>query len=102
MARIILNAFILIILLTNAYSDDELSKTGCDAETCGDRIDSCTQSGDCNCSMTSENLKMHNCTCCKTCIQCLGDLFSECCSCVGKFLFVFVLEMLPRVIILLV
>jgi len=55
----------------------------CSEALCGPRVSKCMLIKSCNCSMTPEDLRNRNCTCCKDCYQCLGELFVDCCSCVG-------------------
>uniref|UniRef100_A0A915HKV4 Tsg N-terminal domain-containing protein n=1 Tax=Romanomermis culicivorax TaxID=13658 RepID=A0A915HKV4_ROMCU len=56
---------------------------GCSEETCGAIVSKCMLLKSCNCSMTPADLVGKNCTCCRECVTCLGDLFSKCCACVG-------------------
>ncbi|KRY35524.1 protein twisted gastrulation [Trichinella spiralis] len=55
----------------------------CSEAICGPRVSKCMLIKSCNCSMTPEDLVNKNCSCCKDCFHCLGELFTDCCSCVG-------------------
>uniref|UniRef100_A0A914WWY6 Protein twisted gastrulation n=2 Tax=Plectus sambesii TaxID=2011161 RepID=A0A914WWY6_9BILA len=81
------NTTALLIALAVVAAFGLISVTGelgeCPEAFCGPRVSKCMLIKSCNCSMTPQDIKNKNCTCCKDCIQCLGDLFSECCSCVG-------------------
>ncbi|KFD57372.1 hypothetical protein M514_01883, partial [Trichuris suis] len=57
--------------------------TPCSEAVCGPRVSKCMLIKSCNCSMTPADLAGKNCSCCKDCFHCLGELFSDCCSCVG-------------------
>lgn len=47
----------------------------CNEAVCGSVVSKCLLTQSCNCDFK-------NCTCCKDCYNCLGFLYSECCSCV--------------------
>lgn len=49
----------------------------CNEAVCGSVVSKCLLTKACNC-----DYKAGNCTCCKDCNACLGNLFYECCSCV--------------------
>ncbi|XP_060535028.1 protein twisted gastrulation-like [Cylas formicarius] len=51
----------------------------CNEAVCGSVVSKCLLTKSCNCEFNFEN---NNCTCCKDCINCLGFLYNECCSCV--------------------
>ncbi len=106
MLTILLLLFISNSLLANPDSTvitkevDELSPTeelmfgDCNEALCGPRVSKCMLIKSCNCSMKIDDLRNKNCTCCKDCIQCLGNLFTDCCSCVGKYLFIIIYYLL--------
>nr|CAI5855669.1 unnamed protein product [Callosobruchus analis] len=50
----------------------------CNEAICGSVVSKCLLTKSCNC-----NVK--NCTCCKDCFNCLSYLYTECCSCVGRY-----------------
>jgi len=77
----LLLAFVIGLISSNSL-DNELSNS-CSEDVCGSRVSWCVLSNSCNCSMTPHDLKLNNCTCCKDCFQCLGELFPDCCACVG-------------------
>lgn len=72
---------ILLILIghlsVNTYS--------CNEAVCGSVVSKCLLTKACNC-----DYKAGNCTCCKDCNACLGNLFYECCSCVGQYINCFI------------
>ncbi|KAF5269541.1 hypothetical protein FQA39_LY08730 [Lamprigera yunnana] len=47
----------------------------CNEAVCGSVVSKCLLTQSCRCDLK-------NCTCCKECYSCLGQLYSECCSCV--------------------
>lgn len=49
----------------------------CNEAVCGSVVSKCLLTKSCNCDFNFDN-----CTCCKDCLNCLGSLYSECCSCV--------------------
>ncbi|KAF7273515.1 twisted gastrulation BMP signaling modulator crossveinless [Rhynchophorus ferrugineus] len=49
---------------------------GCNEAVCGSVVSKCLLTKSCNCDF------LENCTCCKDCMNCLGYLYTECCSCV--------------------
>lgn len=53
---------------------------GCNEFVCGSVVSKCLLTQSCQC-------KLSDCFCCKDCLNCLGDLYTECCSC---------LEMCPK------
>jgi len=48
----------------------------CNEAICASIVSKCMLLQSCKCEM------MPDCTCCKKCFECLGNLYSECCSCV--------------------
>lgn len=73
----------LIFLLTIQFSSILFIQevNGCNEAVCASIVSKCTLTQSCKC-------EMKNCTCCKECFDCLSYLYSECCSCVGKFSFI--------------
>jgi len=52
----------------------------CNEVLCASLVSRCQLIKACDCDMTEKK----NCTCCHNCQLCLAQLYSECCSCVGK------------------
>ncbi|ENN75829.1 twisted gastrulation protein homolog 1-A-like [Dendroctonus ponderosae] len=50
---------------------------GCNEAVCGSVVSKCLLTKSCNCDFNFEN-----CSCCKDCLNCLGYLYNDCCSCV--------------------
>lgn len=50
----------------------------CNEAVCASVVSKCMLTQSCKCDLK-------NCSCCKECFNCLGDLYSECCSCVGQW-----------------
>ena len=50
----------------------------CNEALCGSVVTKCILKDTCNCDLST-------CSCCKECYVCLGDLFTTCCSCFGKW-----------------
>jgi len=48
----------------------------CNEAVCGSIVSKCMLLQSCKCDL------LPNCSCCKKCFECLGYLYSECCSCV--------------------
>ncbi|XP_055845489.1 protein twisted gastrulation [Episyrphus balteatus] len=48
--------------------------TSCNEFVCGSVVSKCLLTQSCQCKLT-------DCFCCKDCLNCLGDLYTECCSC---------------------
>ncbi|XP_055910511.1 protein twisted gastrulation [Eupeodes corollae] len=46
----------------------------CNEFVCGSVVSKCLLTQSCQCKLT-------DCFCCKDCLNCLGDLYTECCSC---------------------
>lgn len=49
----------------------------CNEAVCASIVSKCLITQSCKCDLA-------NCSCCKECFSCLSNLYSECCSCVGK------------------
>ncbi|XP_030757616.1 twisted gastrulation protein homolog 1-A-like [Sitophilus oryzae] len=49
----------------------------CNEAVCGSVVSKCLLTESCNCDFNFDN-----CSCCKDCLNCLGYLYTECCSCV--------------------
>lgn len=49
----------------------------CNEAVCASIVSKCMITQSCKCDLA-------NCSCCKECFSCLSNLYSECCSCVGK------------------
>lgn len=47
---------------------------GCNEFVCGSVVSKCLLTQSCQC-------KLADCFCCKDCLNCLGELYTECCSC---------------------
>lgn len=47
---------------------------GCNEFVCGSVVSKCLLTQSCQC-------KLSDCYCCKDCLNCLGELYTECCSC---------------------
>lgn len=60
----------LIISIEYSYS--------CNEQVCASMVSKCMLTQSCKCDLK-------NCSCCKECYNCLSYLYSECCSCVGKY-----------------
>ncbi|KAH8408873.1 hypothetical protein KR009_002976, partial [Drosophila setifemur] len=54
---------------SKANNDD-----GCNEVVCGSVVSKCLITQSCQC-------KMADCHCCKDCLNCLGELYTECCGC---------------------
>lgn len=65
-----------VILALALLVDDS---TACNEAVCGSIVSKCQLTQSCRC----EGRKNEDCACCKECFNCLGLLYSECCSCVG-------------------
>lgn len=50
--------------------------TGCNENFCASDVSKCQLLGACSCSLS-------NCSCCANCTRCLGDLWADCCTCMG-------------------
>ncbi|XP_059472592.1 protein twisted gastrulation-like [Neocloeon triangulifer] len=51
----------------------------CNEALCAPVVSKCMLTQSCKCELTIKN----DCTCCKECFMCLGDKYTDCCSCVG-------------------
>ncbi|XP_034664987.1 protein twisted gastrulation [Drosophila subobscura] len=47
---------------------------GCNEVVCGSVVSKCLLTQSCQC-------KLNDCHCCKDCLNCLGELYTECCGC---------------------
>ncbi|XP_013382169.1 twisted gastrulation protein homolog 1-A [Lingula anatina] len=65
----------LVVLVLGLFYATE----ACNENVCAPLVSKCQLIDACECNMVD----MSNCTCCKGCHQCLEDLYTECCSCVG-------------------
>ncbi|KAH8416613.1 hypothetical protein KR222_011407, partial [Zaprionus bogoriensis] len=61
--------FLICALALAAASDD-----GCNEMVCGSVVSKCLLTQSCQC-------KLNDCHCCKDCLNCLGELYTECCGC---------------------
>ncbi|KAH3692544.1 hypothetical protein DPMN_193093 [Dreissena polymorpha] len=52
----------------------------CNEQICASPVSRCQLIQACDCDMSDKK----NCSCCHNCQLCLAQLYSECCSCVGK------------------
>lgn len=50
----------------------------CNEAICASVVSKCMLTQSCKCDLK-------DCSCCKDCFNCLSYLYSECCSCVGKY-----------------
>ncbi|XP_065365283.1 protein twisted gastrulation [Calliphora vicina] len=58
-----------VIVITPSVKGD-----GCNEFVCGSVVSKCLLTQSCTC-------KLSDCYCCKDCLNCLGELYIECCSC---------------------
>ncbi|XP_037933115.1 protein twisted gastrulation-like [Teleopsis dalmanni] len=67
----------LALLLLHSYNGAIVAAygEGCNELVCGSVVSKCLLTQSCQC-------KLSDCSCCKDCFNCLGDLYTECCSCV--------------------
>ncbi|XP_049311069.1 protein twisted gastrulation [Bactrocera dorsalis] len=78
---------ILIIIVLLAFScqllttANDVTRDGCNEFVCGSIVSKCLLTQSCQC-------KLSNATCLQECLNCLGDLYTECCSC---------LDMCPKI-----
>lgn len=70
---IIITLFLLIIISTDVSN-------GCNEAVCASIVSKCMLTQSCKCDLK-------NCTCCKECSICLSEFYSECCSCVGEYIY---------------
>ncbi|GAU96749.1 hypothetical protein RvY_08147 [Ramazzottius varieornatus] len=64
-----------VLCLTFGYFVSCQVNRGCKEAICGSIVSKCLLIDACKCDVI-------NCTCCKSCFQCLGELFADCCQCV--------------------
>ncbi|XP_066250432.1 twisted gastrulation protein homolog 1-A [Euwallacea similis] len=69
-----LNLFPIVLFVLSTLPSEILP---CNEAVCGSVVSKCLLTKSCNCDFNFEN-----CTCCKECLNCLGYLYNECCSCV--------------------
>ncbi|XP_034490186.1 protein twisted gastrulation [Drosophila innubila] len=50
------------------------NEDGCNEMICGSVVSKCQLTQSCQC-------KLNDCHCCKDCLNCLGELYTECCGC---------------------
>ena len=74
MNQVLLFGFMLIVLFTT-------SSLACNKHVCASLVSKCLLLKSCECDMSDKK----NCTCCRQCHKCLARLYTECCSCVGKY-----------------
>lgn len=65
----------LVVVVTTLYFMD--AANSCNEAVCASVVSKCMLTQSCKCDLK-------NCSCCKDCFSCLGELYSECCSCVGQ------------------
>ncbi|CAH0551406.1 unnamed protein product [Brassicogethes aeneus] len=53
-----------------------LKSEACNEAVCGSIVSKCLLTKSCDCERNEE------CSCCKSCFNCLSDLYTECCACV--------------------
>ncbi|XP_017063575.1 protein twisted gastrulation [Drosophila eugracilis] len=64
-----------ILLLTSLVPWPVLANDdGCNEVVCGSVVSKCLITQSCQC-------KLNDCHCCKDCLNCLGELYIECCGC---------------------
>ncbi|EDW00504.1 protein twisted gastrulation [Drosophila grimshawi] len=68
MLQLVLLSLLLSLGLV-ATNDD-----GCNEMVCGSVVSKCLLTQSCQC-------KLNDCHCCKDCLNCLGELYTECCGC---------------------
>ncbi|KAH8291623.1 hypothetical protein KR018_007411 [Drosophila ironensis] len=61
---------LLAIVLPGALANDD----GCNEVVCGSVVSKCLITQSCQC-------KLNECHCCQDCLNCLGELYTECCGC---------------------
>ncbi|KAF2901673.1 hypothetical protein ILUMI_04516 [Ignelater luminosus] len=64
-----------LVIITTTFLLTINHVDSCNEAVCGSIVSKCLLTQSCKCDLK-------NCTCCKECFSCLGDLYSECCSCV--------------------
>ncbi|XP_030379739.1 protein twisted gastrulation [Scaptodrosophila lebanonensis] len=68
--KIMLHAVFIVAILATVLANDD----GCNEMVCGSVVSKCLLTQSCQC-------KLNDCHCCKDCLNCLGDLYTECCGC---------------------
>ncbi|XP_017098053.2 protein twisted gastrulation [Drosophila bipectinata] len=68
--------YIFLVIVGSTLGNDD----GCNEVVCGSVVSKCLITQSCQC-------KLNDCHCCKDCLNCLGELYTECCGC---------LEMCPK------
>lgn len=66
-----------MLLLLGIVGFLSLATEACNEAVCASVVSKCQLTESCKCSLK-------DCTCCHECFTCLGSLYDECCSCVGK------------------
>lgn len=66
--------YTLLILLSIIVFAPQVKGDGCNEFVCGSVVSKCLLTQSCQC-------KLSDCYCCKDCLNCLGELYTECCSC---------------------
>ncbi|PSN48740.1 Protein twisted gastrulation [Blattella germanica] len=64
---------VVVAIVATFYLMDTVNS--CNEAVCASVVSKCMLTQSCKCDLK-------NCSCCKECFSCLGDLYSECCSCV--------------------
>lgn len=86
---------VIVTILFLAISFFKLTKSrSCNELVCGSVVSKCLLTQSCNCNLNA-------CTCCKKCFNCLGELYSECCGCVGEFTWILLNHKYPLTILFL-
>ncbi|GLH05200.1 Protein twisted gastrulation [Gryllus bimaculatus] len=65
--------YLAIFLTTASMTIDAIGS--CNEAMCASVVSKCMLTQSCKCDLK-------NCSCCKECFNCLGELYSDCCSCV--------------------
>ncbi|XP_017126549.1 protein twisted gastrulation [Drosophila elegans] len=63
-----------LLLIGLAPGPSAASDDGCNEVVCGSVVSKCLITQSCQC-------KLNDCHCCKDCLNCLGELYIECCGC---------------------
>lgn len=72
------------ILANSAEIDNKIVYNDvCIEDVCGPIVSKCLLLESCNCLITPTESMAQNCSCCKQCVACLGEMYHQCCSCVG-------------------
>ncbi|XP_055385283.1 protein twisted gastrulation-like [Condylostylus longicornis] len=67
---------IISILLILIHCINNIRTEDCNELVCGSVVSKCLLTQSCQCTL-------ENCSCCKDCLYCLGNLFLECCNCLN-------------------